>query len=322
MKTYSKNSWINKWNVGHSIFFSIVLILLYLFNFDYSPINLDLEIIICLFPILLIGMSHGALDNNKGERLLKNKYKSDWKKIFYISYISAAIIVIIFWLLFPQVTLILFLIVAAYHFGHEDCNFLLEKKNYLNNFLFILKGSIAIFSPLYFSFEETINLFQYLLVDENSNFILTLNKLYYSGSIKTLLTILTLSSLFFLISSKSYRVLLIIIESLGIIIVNYIFTPILAFTIYWCFLHSVRHALSLAYFLNKSNPIKGFKKYLIKALPLALLTILIYLSAIIFMNQYLGLISSSLKVIFIGAASLTFPHVLLEYLLEKNEKRA
>ena len=27
------------------------------------------------------------------------------------------------------------------------------------------------------------------------------------------------------------------------------------------------------------------------------------------------------KVIFIGLASLTFPHILLEYLLEKNEKR-
>jgi len=27
-----------------------------------------------------------------------------------------------------------------------------------------------------------------------------------------------------------------------------------------------------------------------------------------------------LKVIFIGLASLTFPHILLEYFLEKNEK--
>ena len=28
-----------------------------------------------------------------------------------------------------------------------------------------------------------------------------------------------------------------------------------------------------------------------------------------------------LKIIFIGLASLTFPHILLEYLLEKNEKQ-
>ncbi len=30
---------------------------------------------------------------------------------------------------------------------------------------------------------------------------------------------------------------------------------------------------------------------------------------------------TTLKVIFIGLASLTFPHILLKYLLEKNEKQ-
>ena len=34
-----------------------------------------------------------------------------------------------------------------------------------------------------------------------------------------------------------------------------------------------------------------------------------------------GLDIAILKIIFIGLASLTFPHILLEYLLEKNEKR-
>ena len=33
-----------------------------------------------------------------------------------------------------------------------------------------------------------------------------------------------------------------------------------------------------------------------------------------------GIDSSILKVIFIGLASLTFPHILLEYILEKDEK--
>jgi len=34
-----------------------------------------------------------------------------------------------------------------------------------------------------------------------------------------------------------------------------------------------------------------------------------------------GLHIAILEIIFIGLASLTFPHILLEYLLEKNEKR-
>ena len=36
-------------------------------------------------------------------------------------------------------------------------------------------------------------------------------------------------------------------------------------------------------------------------------------------NNY-GFESSILKIVFIGLASLTFPHILLEYFLEKNEK--
>ena len=45
------------------------------------------------------------------------------------------------------------------------------------------------------------------------------------------------------------------------------------------------------------------------------------LISIIFLKNSYELDSSILKVIFIGLASLTFPHILLEYLLEKNEKQ-
>ena len=42
---------------------------------------------------------------------------------------------------------------------------------------------------------------------------------------------------------------------------------------------------------------------------------------IFFLNNFYKLDEAIYKVIFIGLASLTFPHILLEYLLEKNEKR-
>ena len=48
---------------------------------------------------------------------------------------------------------------------------------------------------------------------------------------------------------------------------------------------------------------------------------LLFLIAIFFLNNIYELNEAIYKVIFIGLASLTFPHILLEYLLEKNEKR-
>ena len=93
-----------------------------------------------------------------------------------------------------------------------------------------------------------------------------------------------------------------------------------AFTIYFCFLHSVRHSLSLIYVLNKNNFKKGFKDFIKKALPLTMITAVLYLFVAFLLTNSYSLDDAILKVIFIGLASLTFPHILLEYLLEKNEK--
>ena len=65
---------------------------------------------------------------------------------------------------------------------------------------------------------------------------------------------------------------------------------------------------------------RGVVKFIKKALPLTLITAIIYLVAIYGLNNFFELNNAIYKVIFIGLASLTFPHILLEYLIEKNEK--
>ena len=107
-------------------------------------------------------------------------------------------------------------------------------------------------------------------------------------------------------------------DFLSILILNYFLNPILAFTIYFCFLHSIRHSLSLMSQLNK-NIGKGFILFVKKAIPLTLITGSLYLISLLFLNNYHGLNEAIYKVIFIGLASLTFPHILLEYLVEKNK---
>ena len=111
-----------------------------------------------------------------------------------------------------------------------------------------------------------------------------------------------------------------IMDFYPIIILNFFLTPILAFTLYFCFLHSIRHSIALIFELDKSFK-TGLKKFISKAVPLTLVTGMVFLIAIYFLNNFYKLDEAIYKVIFIGLASLTFPHILLEYLLEKNEKR-
>ena len=112
----------------------------------------------------------------------------------------------------------------------------------------------------------------------------------------------------------------IFLDYFSIIILNYYLSPLVAFTIYFCFLHSIRHSISLAIDLDGDNLFNGFKIFVKKAIPLTILTGVFCIISLYLLNNGNNLDGSVLKVIFIGLASLTFPHILLEYLLEKNEK--
>ena len=64
----------------------------------------------------------------------------------------------------------------------------------------------------------------------------------------------------------------------------------------------------------------GFKIFVKKALPLTIITAIFCVIGLYLLNNTYNFESAILKIIFIGLASLTFPHILLEYLIEKNEK--
>ena len=267
-------------------------------------------LIISLFLILTIGISHGSLDHIKGKKLIKYfGYKS--MSIFYLSYLLIGAVIILIWLIFPKSLLFLFLIIAAFHFGKEDSEFVNQRKNF--ELIYFLKGSLIITSPLFFHKEETLTIFETL------NFYIS-NNLIISNEILFIFILLSLISGIILSFNKSIEVKsLLLMDYLSILILNYFLNPIIAFTIYFCFLHSIRHSISLIRELNK-NLKKGLTVFIKKAFPLTILTILGYVVSISILNNYNEFNETIYRVIFIGLASLTFPHILLEYLIEKNEQ--
>ena len=289
--------------------YSLTLFFFTLIFLGGEMINLSYEIpfltLICFFLISSIGITHGALDNSKGYKILK-KYEIKQKYLFYFAYIFISLLVILFWSLFPMVTLSSFLFIAAYHFGKEDSYFVKIKKNKLISLLFLLKGSIVILAPLLFHNQETLEIFR----------ILNVKYLFINNEVLISLLILSFLSNFFITEDSGVS----IIDWLTVLFLNLTFTPLIAFTIYFCFLHSVRHSFSLIYEIDKKNFKNGVKKFLIKALPLTIVTAILFMISVYVLTNYYILDDSILKVIFIGLASLTFPHILLEYLIEKNEK--
>ena len=310
------NNKVKKINLNHSFIFFIASNIFSILIFKFS--NFNFSTILCLFFILMIGVSHGSLDHIKGKKLLE-LFNIQKTYLFYLIYILIALGIIFIWILFPSTTLILFLIVASYHFGKEDTEFLIIDKSYLTEIFYFLKGFLIILAPLYFHFDDTIDIFKLLLID-NEIFYSTLSLIETNKIIEIGIFVSTLSSIFLFLNKFELKKFSIFLDYFSIIILNYYLSPLIAFTIYFCFLHSIRHSISLAIELDGDNLFNGFKIFVKKAIPLTILTGVFCIISLYLLNNGNNLDGSVLKVIFIGLASLTFPHILLEYLLEKYEK--
>ena len=311
----------------HSGLFLAFVFILIVLSLIFFPIVLFTEVpfltICCFFLVSTIGISHGSLDNIKGEKLLKI-YKIKNNFFFYLVYILLACIVIIVWNFLPSFALIVFLLVAAYHFGKEDTQLFLWT-NYAKRgvtsygkytksyyFFILFKGLLVIAAPLFYHYEETINIFRIL----DSSFSLHEDFI----NIFFVIGIYSYVHFNFILNTSTYGSGAVLGDGASIILLNYFFPPLIAFTLYFCFLHSVRHSISLIAMLDKKNFKKGAQLFIKKALPLTIITAVLFLIAVSFLSNSYELNESILKVIFIGLASLTFPHILLEYLVEKNEK--
>ena len=307
---------MKKINFNHSFIFFLLCNIFSLIAFKINTFTISP--FICLLLILSIGISHGSLDNFKGRKLFQI-LEIDNFSIFYFAYILIALIVIFLWILIPYVSLIIFLMVASYHFGKEDTQFLIIKNSYYNQFLFFLKGSLIVFAPMYFHFDETISIFRLLLI-ENETFYKFLDLIESNRVLLYCVILSTLANILLFTKNFELKKFTIFLDYFSILIINYYFSPLVAFTIYFCFLHSIRHSISLMSELDENNLGNGFKIFIKKALPLTIITAIFCVIGLYLLNNTYNFDSSILKIIFIGLASLTFPHILLEYLIEKNEK--
>tara|TARA_B100000963_G_scaffold152322_1_gene132693 strand:+ start:335 stop:1255 length:921 start_codon:yes stop_codon:yes gene_type:complete len=295
------------------LFFSIFgLINYFLIKNNIITDNLRL-VFFCFLMILILGVSHGALDHFRGKNLFQPIFKKNWFILFYPGYILLSLIVIFCWTLFPAISLLLFLIVASYHFGEEDLRFFVKSKGYFFYLVSFLKGSLIITLSFHYSYETTVVFFEYLMVQQIEYEKLTkIKSLLFSANL-----IFLILSLIFLLRNQVNKLILVLIEIIFITL-SFIYLPlILAFSMYFCFLHSSKHIVGLARELDSQNISNGLKLFAVKAIPLTFLTAIFAFLSIYFLDQNIN--KNIIQVIFIGLASLTLPHILLEIMDRKND---
>ena len=130
---------------------------------------LDMASVIALLFVVLIGLPHGAFDSAIANHLGAGQSLADAAK-FITSYCAAAGLVIAIWIMFPAVTLTLFLIISMVHFGRGDA---LAKSRPVFMMQVLLHGGLPVFGIIYFQQSSVIPLFDTLTNGASNLAILT-----------------------------------------------------------------------------------------------------------------------------------------------------
>ena len=132
---------------------------------------LDMASVIALLFVILIGLPHGAFDGAIANHLGAGRSLAAATK-FITSYCAAAGLVIAVWIMFPAVTLTLFLMISMIHFGRGDAS---AKSGPIFMMQVLLHGGLPIFGIIYFQQSSVIPLFDALTNSSSNLAILTSN---------------------------------------------------------------------------------------------------------------------------------------------------
>ncbi len=253
--------------------------------------------IISFVLIFFIGLPHGSFDGAVAS-LVGFKTKIQFIQ-FLISYIILFIFVILSWLYFPILTLFIFLTMTIIHFGLCDwTNFKIKEHKFVISFTY---GMTIIFGIIFFNENESFKIFKYLTNDNIYNF----QKYFFVPYTLTIISII----FFIYLSFYEKKLRLGVIEILFFLIIFYLFDPLLCFAIYFCFFHTYKHLKHLIknIYVNLSN--KKFVLY--STLVFTIISWMGGILIVLFLIQNFTLYESIIKVIFIGLAALTLPHMIL-----------
>jgi Brp/Blh family beta-carotene 15,15'-monooxygenase len=260
--------------------------------------SLTLQPMLLMTFVAIFGLPHGALDLPLAEALLP--LEKGREKIWFIAvYLGFALLVIGIWIVFPGPSLLAFLIYSAFHFSGDwqDSRSILRWTG----------GIATIGAPALFRTNDVTVFFEYLAPQSSAS--LAADCLAVAAGIALLVLV---ASLFLLPSLRTRAAT----EQAFIFIAAACLTPLVYFVLYFCILHSIRHFTQSIAFIGHRH------RALPQAILVCIVTILIATASFFVLHD--GTINhiapSAVKVVFIGLAALTVPHMILIAKLQYQNK--
>ena len=249
---------------------------------------LDIQLLVMLVLVIVLGVPHGALDLIFAKRLLALHSRTGWLA-FLIIYLLLAALVVLVWRNFPWAFLLGFLAMSVFHFSGD----LKERAPLL---LRLLYGGGIIVLPAALHAEQLGQLFSLLIGSpEGRPLADALHVIAWPW--------LALTGIAAIWSLKKYTAAA--METICVAAALTFMPPILGFTLYFCLMHSARHVLRTKHFAQASWP----SLFRIAVGPVIGTLVLGYWGWQALAGS--GLTATIVQTVFVGLAALTVPHMAL-----------
>ncbi len=289
------------------ILLSIGILLLFA---QFTPLKLsqDSQLIIFFAGIILLGIPHGAADLLVASRNADNGRKRFSTPFFFLNYLIRLLLFAFLFYFFPLAANILFIILAAYHFGETDLHQF--KTHTWRGAIFVTSyGLLILGTILLVHFGEVMSLF--LQFETGKKYAWLLEEINFNRY-----SILSITGLFFFITTFLYfignnsQVQLngIFLAHLAVLLFILFKLPMmLGFTFYFIGWHSILSLQKIINYLNtdKLIPKGGIIKQIIFYSAIAIAGIIVMAVA----GRAMLSIDLMIAYVFIGLAVLTAPHM-------------
>ena len=251
-------------------------------------------LIVLVVGVVVLGLPHGALDPLVATKAFAATNRRFSLTTFYVGYAGIAMAYGSLWIKFPMVGLVSFLVIAAFHFGSDWQ----ARGSAVTRLAY---GVTLVTLPAIAHPAELASIYATLGVSEAATIVAT-------SRICAVVALVVASSAAILRDSKHKSDLW---ELLTIAIGAVLLKPLIFFTCYFTLLHSPRHLFETAELLG----IESLRSVFLKTLPIVGATLLMGIGAS-FLLPAAPTREKLLTLVFVGLASLTVPHMLLEVFVE------
>ncbi|MEM7622665.1 MAG: Brp/Blh family beta-carotene 15,15'-dioxygenase [Planctomycetota bacterium] len=283
-----------------------------------GPPSATVSAAIMVAAVALIGLPHGAYDVEVARRMLSRPLGRWWWALFGGAYVALAVLGLGLWVLLPASGLILLLIGGAAHWGVDDLE-VEPRRRFQMAWLAISRGAVPVAAPMAFHAEASADIFSTLLgasaIPPDAVRAAGVAWLIAGGPG------IVASAVWARAAGTPARVRA-VAEPLVLLAWFASAPPILAFTIYFCLWHSVRHSLRSALSARPGERVAvALAAYTRAAFwPTALTWLLAGTAAVVWLTD-LETTEASSRLVFIGLFALTVPHVLLDLLEHRKAVR-